>query len=261
MNIVRIVSLTIAITAILITTACKKDNAGGNGTRLSEIVINDTYDSTGSVIFKYDGNGRLESITNTFKNSPRERVDFKYDASGKLQTTKQVSLVSNYADMQSYYYDGDKLVKKVYEQQQPGGDFFFNYTYNAPGKLIADTVYGFSMPVAMYNSFKYTGNNLTQWETFYGSHATGWQSAGTAKAVYTNASNPFYENGLLFFITMGDFTRGIATFSENLVSSIEYPNGEVMEYEYEYYNSGLVKRANIKSKKTGYLQTIEFYYE
>lgn len=257
----KIVFATVLTSVILFSAACKKDNAGGNGTRLSELVFNDTYDSTGSVVFKYDGNGRLKNISNTFRNKPTYHTDFIYDASGKLQTTEQFSTYTNYSSTQTYYYEGDKLVKKVYGDLQPGGDFYFNYTYNAQAKLIADTVYGFSVPGAVYNNFAYTGNDLTQWETFYGSHTTGWQSAGKTKASYTNANNPFYENGLLFFVTMGDFVKGIVTLSEKLVSSVEYPNGEVISYNYEYYTNGLPKRVTIESNKTGYRQVIDFYYE
>lgn len=259
MKIFRVAPLAITATAILFVVACKKDDLpDAGGQRISKITIDAGFDSTGSILFKYDNNGKLESTTNTFRNIPQLRTLYYYDATGKLTTTEQVSLHSTSVTTNSYFYDGSNLVNKVYSTN----DFSYRYTYNATGKLIADTVHGFSISATFYTNFLYTGDNLTEWRYYHGSHATGWQTSGSFKATYTNSDNPFYAIGLLYFITGADLETGNVLLSKQLVSRLEHPNGEIVNYSYDYYSNGLPKRVTMQSATVAsYRRTIDFYYE
>lgn len=260
MKITRLLPLTIAITAILLTTACKKDSLpDAEGTRLTKIAYRSNSDSSTVLTFSYYDNGKMKSTTVTHNNIPFGRIGYLYDASGKLETTEHTNLNSGYVFTYSYIHDGNKIVKK--ESHAAGFQFSHQYIYNAQGLLIADSVSGAGS--TSYIGFVYTGDNLTQWAYYYQNSPSTWQSGENFKATYTNVDNPFYEMGLLCYITGAmDLELGTIGFSRQLLSGIEHPNGLVIHYDYNFYSNGLPRVINVHSPAgIIYTGTIEFYYE
>jgi antitoxin component YwqK of YwqJK toxin-antitoxin module len=251
--------LTIATTAILLMAACKKDSLpDAEGTLLSKIVYRSISDSSTVVTFTYYDNGKLKTTTTAHNNIPFVSTGYLYDASGKLETTEHTDLRSSHVSTYSYIYDGNNIVKKVLHAV--GYQFSYQYIYDAQGRLIVDTVFGAGSK--SYTDFIYTGDNLTQWRFYYTNAQSAWQSGGNFKATYTNIDNPFYEIGLLCYMTGVDLATGTPGLSKQLLSSIEHPNGLVMHYDYKFYSNGLPRIINVHSPSgINYTGTIEFYYE
>jgi hypothetical protein len=253
------VPMAVVLMALLFTTACKKtDLPDAEGTRLSKLIYRSISDSSTVVDFTYYGNGKLETTTTTHNKIPFVRTHYLYNAAGKLETTEHSNLNTSDVFTYSYVYNGNNIVKKVLNAT--GYQFSYQYIYDSQDRLIVDSAFGSASN--SYTNFIYTGGNLTAWRFYYRSAQSAWQSGGNFKATYTNLDNPFYEIGLLSYITGGDLAMGVPNFSKQLLSTLEHPNGLVMHYEYKFYSNGLPRIINVHSPSgANYTGTIEFYYE
>lgn len=242
------VRLIVPVAIMLLAISCKKDNLpDAEGTRLSKIIYRSLSDSTTAIAFTYYDNGKPETRTIIHNNITFGSIRYLYDAFGRLETTEHTSLISKEVYTCKYFYNGNNIVKKLLNV--PGYQISYKYIYDAQGRLIADS--SFVSGSASYTNFTYSGDNVSQ-----------WQSGGTFKATYTNIDNPFYQLGLETYITGADLAMGLPNFSKQLLSTLQYPDGIIVKYDYKFYSNGLPRVAHFHSpSRFSYSGAIEFYYE
>ncbi|MGB8193613.1 MAG: hypothetical protein WCF67_16905 [Chitinophagaceae bacterium] len=253
------VYLCIAVLLSICFTACKKDDIPNpDGLSLSKI-ISKQQDSVGVVEFGYDNSGRVNTVFETVNGNPSQKTSYFYDGLGKLATAKHEYPSTN---VSVFYIDTFSYQGNYITERRSGDNHYFKSTfaYDAQGRLAADTAYwtGYTNS-KVYVRFVYDNNdNLMDWEYFYHDAGT-WHSLGAYHATYTNSINPYYNVGVITFITNQGIKLGDVMLSKHLVAKVTGTNGSVYNFSYEYYNNGLVKKSTVQSGVGSW--TDEFFYE
>jgi hypothetical protein len=142
----------------------------------------------------------------------------------------------------------------------------FEYTfkhflaYDGSGKLIADTTYFISTDNSSidYVRFDYDGNDdIIKWETFSWRQGV-YVSVGIDYETYDKETNPYKSLGLNYYLLRHDNTMLSAHARKNSLRQFLGP----VDYTYEYFPDGLVKRIALNGVPTKpYVIYVDFYYD
>jgi len=256
-----------ALIILLIFYACKKqDAASANGARLKGI-IHKQGDSIAYSFFSYDAQGRLTTIIDSNNNGHRWKTRISYNEQGKLtKDTIQYYACASCSPMQiidSFLYDNNGHIIKKFVRSGSGPSFttIRNYSYDAQGRLSADSMYDMrTNEVYFYSQFSYDGNdNVVQWESFDKSSGI-MSSSWRVTAKYNNIKNPYNTFGLVNYIILREWD--ILLLSKHNPTQLYYLDGTTTDYTYEYYYNGLLKKAVEKDSRGGQFSvtTREFFY-
>jgi YD repeat-containing protein len=230
--------LFIGLITLLVTACSKKDSvpdAGGN--TLAKIEFLDAnQQSTGSLLFTYDGQNRLTEIAN----SSGTKETFTYNVQGRLVTYTVPSIL-----IYNYTYDANgRIISRTGTPILPNlllDDYI--YTYDASGRVITDSVYTLGNLVA-YSNYQYDNNNNVSGYQHFTKNGATFTTDGMVTTQYDNKISPYGQYGSLLFYTQGDFSylSKANIVSQAIGQTIITPSNY---YTYKYYSNGLLRsRAN-----------------
>jgi hypothetical protein len=256
---------------ILFLIACEKEKSfstagstGGNGSRLTE-AIGRWHDSVTYAFFYYDELNRLSRIVDSENtNFSKSFIFFIYDADGRLIKKISTSEYSSDAGVDSFWYDdNDNIAGKIYTNPLMtaiGTRAKNTYTYDARGRMIADTTYSYrSENIVEYVNYTYDNNdNIISLQEFHDEGGI-MKSDGIISASYSNLINPYFDlRSSLYTIWYGN-----EILSKHLRAQVIYSAGTIENYTYEFYTDGSVKKVIATEESGGYtdVTTQEFFYE
>ena len=261
----------LATSLILLLIACEKEKSFStngstavNSSRLTK-AISRWQDSATYSFYYYDDQNRLKNIVDSENtNFSKAFTSFVYDAAGRLLKKIYTSGHNSDAGVDSFWYDGnDNIAGKIYSNQYAtaiGVRRKNTYTYDARGRMIADTTYSYrSEDIIEYVTYTYDNNdNIVSWQEFHDEGGI-MKTDGIISASYTNLVNPYFDlRSSLYTIWYGNWIL-----SKHLSARVIYDGGTIENYTYEFYPGGSVKKLIATEDSGGYsdITTLEFFYE
>ena len=263
MSIIRLALTTILILSLFY--ACKKDDLPNQNNQLLQRMIFKSGDSILYTFFNYDAQNRLAVITDSSNNGQLWKTFIEYnplDKPTKFKVLYRNNPTGSFIESSdSLLYNNDKqVVKKLFTSYSINPYKTINtYNYDAQGRLINDTIYDYwSDQVFGYTTFTYDRhNNIIQWQDFYKSSGE-MISPGIITASYNMESNAYKSLGLaVYFIRDDNFLL-----NEQNRTQVNYYDGSIDNYQYEYYSNRLPKKAVITYTMSSwsFVNNVEFFY-
>jgi hypothetical protein len=203
-----------------------------------------SHDSTVYTIFQYDANEKLTMIDQHEKNQAGTIIQLFYDNAGRL--TKSVTRFPHFADeeIDSFYYNSRNSITRMRTVwgDDPANHYFeeMALTYDAAGRLIADTTHFEGSADYHFRSYQYDANDdLVRW-----SESRTYQGILTnftpAEASYNTGRNPYKKLGLMYYLLTED---NVVLSAHERASENWMPGSPAsVTYRYDYFPNGLVKR-------------------
>jgi len=233
----------------------KNELPSSGGSRLSKTIAS-SGDSVVFSYFKYDKEGKLVRILDSAVYGHHKwGINFQYNTSDKLIKMELFNDLSPLVESYSLIYQNGIVTQKIREDDPSRNKDI--YSYDAQGRLIADTSYYYTFPEPVCFSFSYDSNeNVTSQQSSY--HSAGsWIASSAIHFNYSNSPNPYYPIGLNYYL----YRNNIALLSKYLVTEIDYPM-TTATYTYDYYSNGLVRKLHLQyTNNAAEPVTIEFFYE
>ena len=262
----------LVLSALLLTVlSCKKDG-DNNYRRLKQ--SNFQYTSSYDVVegyqqFHFDNQGRIATINghhishvlfNNTKTEQSRSIALEYSANGQLvKSTHTINNIPTY--FFSYYYNSlGQVIKKIHTKLHPSAQVEdHSYTYDAQGRLIADSIYASPNYVYRYSTYRYDGaGNIV---VFGGAQRNVWGGGfvpyGEGYGKYDNKRNPYSLLDHHYHALM----ESSELFNQNNTIEGGAMNGSSKTtYENTYLSNGLLKKA-VRPISSDVTMVVSYEYE
>lgn len=244
--------------------SCAKENIVPSGNeKLTKIeTYNPSNQNTSIQEYKYENNGNLIEINASGGNASNEKQLLIYDNAGKIISNTLTNNVSGNVYKYDFQTDLDGRIIKA-----KGTSFLpnlimnnHNYTYDALGRLIIDSVFTLSGSIHSYVNFDYDNNsNIIAYQQ-YVNDGTAIVLVNSMTFQYDTKRSPYFQIGKLLYTSLGG--SGVSYFylsknnpiSATLNGSIITPGGN---FVYQYYPNSLLRTSTVNVPNT---IKFTFYY-
>jgi YD repeat-containing protein len=247
------------IIATVFIVSCRKSEISNGSGKITKIIAHlaDSDDSTRIYQFEYDDQDRLIRIsdTRTGMYGFTTTVSVIYSADDRL-----LKMVGDHLATDTFVYDNlGRISKQVFaNQSRPSDVFTYSYAYDLYNRLISDTTNVNGDDNSTYFQYDYDGNGDISRTRYYWIDKTRIIYTTNFDATFDTTNNPYSKLGLPFYLYQQD-----ATFlSKHAISTRSFGPGRTVQYHYEYFDDGLVKRVIMTDfPDIGMTTDVDFYYD
>jgi hypothetical protein len=255
------IHLLMAASVIFILSACKKEEASSPLEKKLHSVSQKLNDSIGYSVFHYDADNKLTEVIDSNNNGHSWKTIIRYAGDSPRTITRlyhSYFTIPEFEVLDSLVYENGKVIQKLFKAANRSYEKTNTYSYDAKGRLTADTIYS-NNEIYGYRSFVYDANdNVVQWQE-YEKQSGIIRSRGNITVTYSSNKSPFKNLGLIAYIIRDNFLY----LSKNAPLQANYYDGLQLDYSYQYGTYGLINKAIIRDNEGGtYSYTnVDFTYQ